>query len=49
MQSKNIKNVVFDIGNVIVRWSPLEIARLTFGEVNDFNHAAIQFFKVKFG
>lgn len=35
MQSKNIKNVVFDIGNVIVRWSPLEITRLTFGEVNN--------------
>lgn len=34
MGSQGIKNVVFDIGNVIVRWSPLEIARLTFGEAN---------------
>lgn len=34
MKSGNIKNVVFDIGNVIVRWSPLEIIRLTFGEVD---------------
>nr|WP_321458801.1 HAD family phosphatase [uncultured Vibrio sp.] len=33
MESKNIKNVVFDIGNVVVRWAPLEIIRLTFGNV----------------
>lgn len=33
MKGGNIKNVVFDIGNVIVRWAPLEIVRLTFGEV----------------
>lgn len=32
MSSNSIKNVVFDIGNVIVRWAPLEIVRLTFGE-----------------
>ncbi|MDT9658997.1 HAD family phosphatase, partial [Vibrio vulnificus] len=25
MSSDNIKNVVFDIGNVVVRWAPLEI------------------------
>ena len=31
MSSDNIKNVVFDIGNVVVRWAPLEIVRLTFG------------------
>ncbi|CAM3612859.1 Alpha-D-glucose-1-phosphate phosphatase YihX [Vibrio aerogenes CECT 7868] len=31
MASEQIKNVVFDIGNVIVRWSPVEIIRLTFG------------------
>jgi len=31
MSSGNIKNVVFDIGNVVVRWAPLEIVRLTFG------------------
>lgn len=34
MSSDSIKNVVFDIGNVVVRWSPLEIVRLTFGEVS---------------
>ncbi len=26
-----IRNVVFDIGNVLVRWSPQEIIKLTFG------------------
>ena len=31
--ANTIKNVVFDIGNVIVRWAPLEIVRLTFGDV----------------
>ncbi|PSW16116.1 HAD family hydrolase [Photobacterium rosenbergii] len=36
MKSTSIKNVVFDIGNVIVRWAPLEIVRLTFG--NDRDH-----------
>ncbi|MGB2079970.1 MAG: HAD family hydrolase, partial [Vibrio sp.] len=30
-----IQSVVFDIGNVLVRWSPLEIIRLTFGENDD--------------
>lgn len=34
MSSCNIKNIVFDIGNVVVRWAPLEIIRLTFGENN---------------
>lgn len=33
MGSEHIKNVVFDIGNVIVRWSPVEIVRLTLGEI----------------
>ncbi|MEC6908724.1 HAD family phosphatase [Photobacterium piscicola] len=33
MTTNNIKNVVFDIGNVIVRWNPLEIIKLTFGEI----------------
>ncbi|WP_394151439.1 HAD family hydrolase [Vibrio maritimus] len=35
MKSENIKNVVFDVGNVIVRWSPLEIVNLTFGTQGD--------------
>lgn len=33
MQNTVIKNVVFDVGNVIVRWAPLEIVRLTFCNV----------------
>ncbi|MFM2479569.1 HAD family hydrolase [Celerinatantimonas sp. MCCC 1A17872] len=32
MEKLPIKNVIFDIGNVMVRWSPEEIIRLTFGE-----------------
>jgi putative hydrolase of the HAD superfamily len=28
----SIKNVVFDVGNVIVRWSPKEIVELSFGK-----------------
>lgn len=34
MATHKIHNVVFDIGNVIVRWAPLEIARLTFGDID---------------
>lgn len=33
MGTCSIKNVVFDVGNVIVRWSPPEIIRLTFDKV----------------
>ncbi|MEZ8102327.1 HAD family hydrolase [Vibrio bivalvicida] len=33
MQNTVIENVVFDVGNVIVRWAPLEIVRLAFGNV----------------
>lgn len=33
MGTGSIKNVVFDVGNVIVRWSPPEIIRLTFDKV----------------
>lgn len=32
MTTKKLHNVVFDIGNVIVRWAPQEIIRLTFGD-----------------
>lgn len=31
LNTSKIRNVVFDVGNVIVRWSPVEIVRLTFG------------------
>ncbi|NVD06489.1 HAD family phosphatase [Vibrio sp. JPW-9-11-11] len=39
-----IKSVVFDVGNVIVRWAPLEIVRLTFGEVDQPETLAKQVF-----
>ncbi|KJG39531.1 HAD family hydrolase [Photobacterium angustum] len=32
MEISNIKNIIFDVGNVFVRWSPVEIVRLTFGD-----------------
>ncbi|SHE61825.1 HAD family phosphatase [Vibrio gazogenes] len=32
MTAVHIKNVVFDIGNVVVRWDPLAIIRLTFDD-----------------
>ena len=44
MQSIAIKNVVFDVGNVLVRWSPLEIVRLTFGNDVDAEKLAKDLF-----
>lgn len=35
MASSSSKNVVFDIGNVLVRWNPIEITRLTFTDTHD--------------
>ncbi|MGF1695726.1 HAD family phosphatase [Vibrio lamellibrachiae] len=45
MASVGIKNVVFDVGNVIVRWSPLEIIRLTFGTIEQPEQLAISLFQ----
>ncbi|UPR36296.1 HAD family phosphatase [Vibrio cyclitrophicus] len=45
MSSNEIKNVVFDVGNVIVRWTPLEIARLTFGDTEDLESRARSIFQ----
>ncbi|UXI04187.1 HAD family hydrolase [Photobacterium sp. TY1-4] len=45
MESSNIKNVVFDIGNVVVRWAPLEITRLTFGEIDSVEERAQSIFQ----
>lgn len=39
-----IQNVVFDIGNVIVRWSPVEIVKLTFGASEQTEHLANSIF-----
>ena len=40
MKPNKIKNVIFDIGNVFVRWSPTEICRLTFGDNGDLSTTA---------
>ncbi|PNH90659.1 HAD family hydrolase [Vibrio diazotrophicus] len=45
MSSVEVKNVVFDIGNVVVRWSPLEIIRLTFGDNNAVEEKAKSIFQ----
>ncbi|MEZ8052103.1 HAD family hydrolase [Vibrio atlanticus] len=45
MSTHQIKNVVFDVGNVIARWSPLEITRLTFGELDDLETQARSIFQ----
>ncbi|WP_025673289.1 HAD family hydrolase [Salinivibrio socompensis] len=39
------QNIIFDIGNVIVRWSPEEIIRLTLGEAVDAHAYANQVFQ----
>ena len=38
MDTAAVKNVVFDIGNVMVKWSPAEIIRKTFGEDADVEY-----------
>jgi len=45
MSSVNIKNIVFDIGNVVVRWAPLEIVRLTFGDSESIEDRAQSIFQ----
>ncbi|MDA0129541.1 HAD family phosphatase [Vibrio sp. MarTm2] len=40
MTASKVKNIVFDIGNVVVRWSPLEIVRLTFGNIDSLEEKA---------
>ncbi|EGR1221253.1 TPA: HAD family hydrolase [Vibrio parahaemolyticus] len=47
MESSQIKNVVFDVGNVLVRWSPPEIVRLTFGHSVDAEQMAKRLFSNK--
>jgi putative hydrolase of the HAD superfamily len=37
MKNVPIKNIVFDIGNVMVKWSPMDIVKNTFGEQADIN------------
>lgn len=49
MSSNEIKNVVFDVGNVIVRWAPLEIARLTLVILKTWSLELVIFSKARFG
>lgn len=43
-----IRNVVFDVGNVIVKWAPQDIAQLTFGEGEESAFMATAAFKSEF-
>lgn len=45
MTQPKIKNIVFDVGNVIVRWAPLDITRLTFVEREDHEQLAKAIFQ----
>ncbi|TXR54156.1 HAD family hydrolase [Reinekea thalattae] len=45
MTAASIQNVVFDIGNVIVRWAPLEIIRLALGEAKASEQLATSIFQ----
>lgn len=45
MASCKIKNVVFDIGNVIVRWDPVEIIKLSFGAIEQPEQLAKSLFQ----
>ncbi|ENM5724882.1 HAD family phosphatase [Vibrio mimicus] len=40
-----IRNVVFDVGNVIVKWAPQEVARLTFGDSEQSAVLAVNLFQ----
>lgn len=45
MVQPKVRNIVFDVGNVIVRWEPLEIMRLTFVESEDHEQLAKAIFQ----
>jgi len=45
MDSNQINNVVFDVGNVLVRWSPAEIVKLTFGSKESTEQCVNSIFK----
>lgn len=40
-----IKNIIFDIGNVMVKWSPIDIIKLTFDEDSDIEYHVKNLFK----
>ncbi|WP_318511450.1 HAD family hydrolase [Photobacterium leiognathi] len=45
MVQPKVRNIVFDVGNVIVRWEPLEIIRLTFVDSEDHEQLAKAIFQ----
>ncbi|NOI36728.1 HAD family phosphatase [Vibrio cyclitrophicus] len=45
MVQPKVRNIVFDVGNVIVRWDPLEITRRTFVESEDHEQLAKAIFQ----
>ncbi len=45
IKTSKIKNIVFDIGNVLVRWSPETIVALTFGQSQDHSQLTQTIFK----
>lgn len=40
-----IKNIIFDIGNVMVKWSPVDIIKLSFGKDSDIEYHLKNLFK----
>ena len=40
-----IKNIVFDIGNVLLKWEPLSVVEILFSEYPDHAHLTHQMFK----
>lgn len=43
-----IKNIVFDVGNVLVQWNPVSVISNTFPEIQDPLHLAEQIFRTAF-
>lgn len=43
--TKKIDNVVFDIGNVLVKWSPQEVMQRTFGDLPEVEELSRQIFQ----
>ena len=44
---QSINNIIFDVGNVLVKWSPSEIIRLTFGSSCDVSQLSEDVFQTQ--
>jgi putative hydrolase of the HAD superfamily len=40
-----IKNIIFDLGNVLVKWSPQDVIKRTFPQEENLSHTADKIFK----